>query len=705
MSKRFQQRFSLQGSFEMASGILAPILWAGLKYLVYGDHGKNAWQQISDTLWGSPENLTLSVFLTAATSIGLLAAAIHSDTWQTRAKERQEAIDKLEHQLEERRAELGHQEEDLNQKMKQFHQTNTTLQKSLDRREVMCLAADSLKDILGYDRVNVLLCTEEGHSLEFIASRGSGNDNVSGTTLPLDERAGVLFRAMQRHDDPLLVDDMRKMPAEYHLRPPWDRIHQLRSRSFILCPIVVNGSPVGLFGVDNKFKKTALSESDLDTVRIFSEQVSAALSKIDLLQAVEILTSEIQTTFDQSLQYQQQFGNVANEVKNDTRNTTQSVGQLRQSADSLYQAVDETSSATTEISTTVQQVSDNLGRLSELMHQAISATEEISAASREIAEHSGQSNTMAETVLQEATDGVQKVMQAHHWLQAIASAIKETNQAFKALMEKTNNIEHFVTLIKEINQKTKLLSLNASIIAAQAGEYGRPFAVVAEEIHELFEETSQSALAIDALVGDVRNLADAATGELDKTRNLVREGVTFGRTTEQTLKRISDSAAQALDVAANISNSSREQSNNSKQSAASIREMGEIAEMVSLASKEQANAIVRIAQQVVDIESMAGSVIQATSQQQESVEHIDSMIGQVQGLAQQIFSAISQRQQDSSGVIEQLIRLKGNSNLVKPAPSAQSTPPRAPNVLRFYNAPNTEPVPAQRRFTSPRPLS
>jgi len=691
MNSRTHQGMFTKGSLEMVAGLLAPILWSCLHYLIYGDPAKSVWQQISFTLWGTQENMTLSVFMTASASISLLTASIRSDTWQNRANERLKSVNQLERKLEERSEELSLHERDLNLKMKQFHETNASLQKSLDRREVMRLAAESLKDILGYDRVNVLLCTEAGDSLEFIASRGTGDDDVSGMILPLDQRAGVLFLAMQRKDDPLLVDDMRKMPAEYHLQPPWDNVSQLRSRSFILCPITVNGNPVGLFGVDNKQKKTTLNESDLDTVRIFSEQVSAALSKIGLLQAVELLTGEIQKTFNQSMQHKNHFSGLVSEVKSDVHNTSESVDQLRLSADSLYQTVDETGSATTEISTAVQQVSDNLSRLNELMFQAISATEEISAAAREVADHSSQSNTMAETVQRDATDGVSKVIRAHQWLKAIATAITETTGAFQALTEKTNNIEHFVTLIKEINQKTKLLSLNASIIAAQAGEHGRPFAVVAEEIQALFEETSQSALAIDSLVEEVRKLADAATGQLENTSTLVREGVAFGRTTEKTLKKISSSATQALELAVNISKSSHEQSINANHSAASIREMGEIAEMVSMASKEQASAINRIAQQVEGIETMAGSVIEATGQQHESVSHIDSMIDQVEILAQQIFTEIGHRQKESALVIEQLKQLKGDVNdISSPSPPASSLR-EAPNLRRIKSEPPAGP--------------
>jgi methyl-accepting chemotaxis protein len=552
--------------------------------------------------------------------------------------------------------------------MKQFHQTNAHLQQSLDRREIMRLAADSLKDILGYDRVNVLMRTEDGGSLEFIASRGTGHDNVSGTTLPLDTRAGVLFIAMQQRNEPLLIEDMRKMPADYILQPPWDKISQLRSRSFIICPIAVNGVAVGLFGVDNKHKRTELGDSDLDTVKIFAEQVSAALSKIELLQAVELLTGEIQRTFSQSLQHQEHFGKLVSEVKSDTRATATTVGQLSSSAETLYRAVDDTGSATTEISIAVQQVSDNLTRLNELMSQAIAATEEISATSREVAGHASQSHNMAGTVRQDAQDGVVTLTRTRQWLLEITGAIKETTQAFQALTEKTDNVTHFLTLIKEINQKTKLLSLNASIIAAQAGEHGRAFAVVAEEIQGLYDETSQSTLAIETLVSDIRHLTGAASGQLDQTRSLVRDGISIGQAIEQSLKKILDSAANALEIAASINSASREQSQNANHSAASIREMGEIAGMVSLASKEQASAINRIAHEVEGIESMAGSMTQATSQQQESVNHIESMMDQVQVMAQQIFTEIGHRQKESAAVIEQLVRFKGerNENLTNP---------------------------------------
>jgi methyl-accepting chemotaxis protein len=683
----------------MAAGLLAPLFWACLQYLVYGDHTKSVWPQIAYTLWGTSEHLTLSVFLTACTSIGLLVAAIHSDTWQTRANNRQDAVNALERQLEERSTVLDQLNTDLIHKMKQFHQTNAHLQQSLDRREIMRLAADSLKYILGYDRVNVLLRTETGDALEFIASRGSGDDDVAGNTLPFDARAGVLYLAMQNRNEPLLVEDIRKMPTDYILRPPWDSVHQLRSRSFIICPISVNGVAVGLFGVDNKQKKTALGENDLDTVRIFAEQVSAALSKIELLQAVELLTGEIQRTFSHSLQHQEHFGKLVSEVRSDTRATATTVGNISTSAESLYRAVDDTGSATTEISIAVHQVSDNLARLNELMSLAIAATEEISAASGEVAEHAFHSHKMAETVQQDAQDGVVNLTQTNLWLQNIDCSIEGTTQAFRALTEKTDNIAHFLTLIKEINQKTKLLSLNASIIAAQAGEHGRPFAVVAEEIQGMYDETSQSALAIETLVSDVRHLTGAATDQLDQTRSLVTDGASIGRKIMLSLQKISKSASNALDIAANISNAIREQSLNAKHSAASIREMGEIVGMVSLASNEQASAINRIVKEVEGIESMAGSMTQATSQQEESIGHIDTMMDQVQIMAQQIFTEIGHRQKESSAIIEQLNQLKGDQNEVSagiaPATLKQNT--TMPNHQKTDN-PHLRAVPVDKNI-------
>jgi methyl-accepting chemotaxis protein len=672
------------------AGLAAPPAWAFIRYLFFGNHDAPAWSQMAHSLWGSPENGALSLFLMCCAALFLWTLGAYSRTRRNEVAQLQKSVGSLQEDLRRRGQDLADLSRDLNDKMKRFHQTNAQLQKSFDKEEIMHLAADSLKEILGYDRVNLLMLNPEGDRLEFKASRGSGDDNVSGVSLPLDERAGVLYLTMLR-DEPLLIQDMRKMPAAYNLRPPCDAIPQLRSRSFILCPIVINGEPVGLFGVDNKQNHNALNESDLNTVKIFAEQVAAALSKIELLQAVELLTGEIQGTFAQSLRHRKDFARMLGEVKRNTRASTDNVRQLRGSSDNLYQAVDDTGSATSEISAAVNQVSENLGRLDELMGGAVSATREISAAARATAEAAVSSHQMAETVGREAREGVAVVSRTHQSLLKIAEAMTTTVGAFDALTERTNNIANFLTMIKEINQKTQLLSLNASILAAQAGEHGRAFAVVAGEIHSLYEETSGSATAIEDLLEEIHQQTRVATREISFTRNLVGEGVSLGQNTEQTLEKIVSSANRALEFAGSILTSSHEQTLNAEHTAHSIQEMGEIAALVSGASWEQAVAITRIARQVEEIEGMAGSMAKASGQQEQNAGHIDDMMDQVRGLGDQIFTELENRRDESTLVIEQLNQFKRSAgqtpaaNLIPSPQTAKQPDKNAPtNILPFH---------------------
>jgi len=674
MSRATDRTFASLSLWGVLSSLAAPPVWSLIRYLLFGDQAAAAWPQLARTLWGTPENLALSLFLVVCASLGFWILGTNLRSWREEAARRRQEVQGLEADLASRGRELDELASALNERMKQFHQTNAQLQKSLDQNEIMQLAADSLKEILGYDRVNLLMISPAGDRLEFVASRGTGDDNVAGVSLPMDERAGIIYLTML-NNEPILIRDMRDMPADCHLKPPCDTIPQLRSRSFILCPIVINGQVVGLIGVDNKKQRHALNEGDLDTVKIFAEQAAAALSKIDLLQAVEMLTGEIQSTFAQSLRHRRQFAQMIGEVKRDTSRSTDNVGKLRASSEALFQTVDDASSATSEISAAVHQVSQNLRRLNELMGQAISATREITAAVRATTEHAASSRQMADTVRREALEGVEMVGGNRQGLQKIADAMTASVSAFDALTESTENISGFLNLIKEINQKTQLLSLNASILAAQAGEHGRSFAVVADEIHTLYEETSGSAMAIEGLLEQIHRQTSAATREIGRTRSLVDEGVAVGQKTEQTLQKIAASASRALEFAGSIHASSQEQADNAEQTASSIQKMGDIAAVVSSASQEQALAITRIARQVDDIEGMAGTLAQAAGQQEQSAGHIDDMMDQVQELGQQIFSEIEKRRDESARVIERLDQLKSKPgqrtgeagvNLVRP---------------------------------------
>jgi GAF domain-containing protein len=82
---------------------------------------------------------------------------------------------------------------------------------------------------------------------------------------------------------PYLIDDITRYDESYHLQPPHDRIEVLRSKNFIICPMVVKGEALGAFAIDNKRSRRALNESDLDTIMLFADQVANSITRINLL--------------------------------------------------------------------------------------------------------------------------------------------------------------------------------------------------------------------------------------------------------------------------------------------------------------------------------------------------------------------------------------------------------------------------------------
>jgi methyl-accepting chemotaxis protein len=567
-------------------------------------------------------------------------------------------LDELNRSISEQKSAFEFKFQNLNANLKNFHTSNARIQKSLDSNEVLQLAADALHAILGYDRVNILMLDPAGTQLELVASHGTDSLSSRRISHPFDRRAGILFQTLQENRL-VLVEDMQQLPAEARLSPPWDAYPQLRSRSFIICPITEHGRAIGLIAVDNKVQRKALDDTDTDTVRLFADQVSATLSKIQLLSGVESLITQLQLTFSESRRYSAQFAELIRSLKAGASATTGTIAEVATAAEEVRAGVDDTVSATNEISTAIEEVTGNLDRLQQFMEASITAMTEITATAREVEANAARSQNMSEQVKQHAEDGVRTVNDAFLGLQGISRSVNQASDVITALADKGEEIERIIAIIHEINQKTNLLSLNASIIAAQAGEHGRSFAVVAEEIRTLSQETGQSASSIETLVAEIRALNRQAVQHIGDTGKLVERDVSLGRETEQVLTRILASAAEATTMTRNIGKATAEQVRSAQSVARSIEELGGMSTQLSHASREQVQGIRRIVNVVEEIKGMATEMAAATARQTQATRQIDSEVDQVSQMSGRVFSALSDREGESYRVIEQLEAVKG----------------------------------------------
>ncbi len=658
ISGGYSWRYGLYGFF---LGLLAPIGWTVLRLVFFWQEGQGLWQQTVSGITASGQSIALYLYMGGGTALVFGIVGFILGRGAQEMHDRARRLDELNRTVAMQKEEFEFKFRDLNKNLKNFHSINSHLQKSFDVREIFSLAADALHDILGYDRVNIMMLNPERTSGDFVASRGSGDDNVEGIYVPMDDRGGAIYKTVLSKQV-LLVEDIARMPEEYHLKPPCDNIVQLRSRSFILTPILVRDEVVGLFAVDNKVKRKKLDDTDVDTVKLFSDQVGSALMKIGLLEAVETLTKELSHTFQELLKFREEHARHDLSLKEATHSTSESILDVARAADVVREVVEATRSSTGEISVSIEQVSQNLHQLTDFMDKSISAMTEISTTIGSVQESAARSHSMSEQVKVQAESGVGSVTGALEGLKGISGAVEKATVAIGRLAEKGEEIGSITTVINEITQKTNLLALNAAIIAAQAGEHGRSFAVVAEEVRNLSQEAARSTSAITQIIEESQVYTRETVEHIGITRQLVQDGVGLGEKMAASLQQILDSAVLAMEMAHSIRKATQEVSASVESVSVSIEELGEMSSHVSLASREQAQGTRSIVKSVEELKAMAVELVRSAEKQKHNTRDIEKAVAGVSEMARRIFAEMEERQKGSQEVIERLEGLKNLEN-------------------------------------------
>ncbi len=200
----------------------------------------------------------------------------------------------------------------------------------------------------------------------------------SDVVMPLDSSIGVIYKCF--HDRKVyLIDDISRYPEDYHLQPPHNNLAPLRSKSFILCPIVVKNETIGVFGIDNKNSHRALNDSDVDTIMLFADQVASAITRINLLTSIDTLTSEMESSFTFLLGSRDQYSRNVCNLRDGVDSVADGTSIIASASEGVMASVDETSSAVNEISVAIEQVTRNLDHLAGIVHQSASAMEQINS--------------------------------------------------------------------------------------------------------------------------------------------------------------------------------------------------------------------------------------------------------------------------------------------------------------------------------------
>ncbi len=292
-----------------------------------------------------------------------------------------------------------------------------------------------------------------------------------------------------------------------------------------------------------------------------------------------------------------------------------SAEEVARSMDYLFQSVEKTSASTTEMNASMNEMSVRTEVLAGIGEEVLSFVSEMDSTVTELLSSSQSTADIAQQVREDARAGGEAVNRTVEGINATHELTMSTAQTIDELQRSVGEISRILTVIEEVANRTNLLSLNAAIIAAQAGEHGAGFTVVADEIRELAERTRGSTKEIGTIIKAVQSGSRQAVQKMHEGVAKVTDNVKLAENASMSLGKIVDSASRSYEMATRITRSLGEQSQASRRLHEVTSRMSDHIAEINRATSEQARGTELMAHESERVRDIAAQVKSATEEQ------------------------------------------------------------------------------------------
>lgn len=279
---------------------------------------------------------------------------------------------------------------------------------------------------------------------------------------------------------------------------------------------------------------------------------------------------------------------------------------LRELIGGIGDGVTQIASAAEELSAVTEQTSAGVNNQKVETDQVATAMNEMAATVHEVARNAEQASEAALAADQQAREGDRVVGEAIAQIERLASEVNNSSEAMNQLKDESDKIGSVLDVIKAVAQQTNLLALNAAIEAARAGEAGRGFAVVADEVRSLAQRTQQSTEEIEALIAGLQSGTQRVASVMDASRDLTESSVELTRRAGGSLETITRTVSSIQAMNQQIATAAEQQSAVAEEINRSVMNVRDISDQTSAASEETASSSVELARLGTHLQSLVG---------------------------------------------------------------------------------------------------